>query len=182
MNRRQLFHTALAAGAAGLAQAQTADPEPHVDDIRKFPRCQYCGMDRQRFHHSRMLVHYSNGAAEGVCSIRCAASSLTQYIGRGTTAIWVGDNSSEAETKPLTDAEKATYLIGSSIRGVMTRRSKVAYSTPAAAEAAKAANGGELADFDHALLSAYTDIAESVAASRQTREERLKRSRAGQGK
>ncbi|MGJ5819141.1 nitrous oxide reductase accessory protein NosL [Paludibaculum fermentans] len=195
MNRRNLLNRSLTiAGAAGLAsvldaqhtgpantmpaQAETkpaADPEPHVDDIGKFPKCNYCGMDRKRFHHSRMLLHYLDGTAEGVCSIRCAATSLSLNLGRGTKALWVGDNAASAEIKPLTDAETATYLVGSSLRGVMTRRSKVAYSTAAAAEASKAANGGELADFDKTLLAAYTDIAEAVAMSRKTREERIKR-------
>jgi len=57
----------------------------------------------------------------------------------------------------------------------MTRRSKVAYSRIEAAEAARVANGGEVVDFDKALLAAFADIAESVATSRKTREERLKR-------
>jgi copper chaperone NosL len=183
MKRRDLFtHTAAIAAAGSLASAAPQAPssgptvpEPHVNDIEKFPKCNYCGMDRKRFHHSRMLIHYLDGTAEGVCSIRCAATSLTLNLGRGTRAIWVGDNASQDEIKPLTDAEKASYLIGSSLRGVMTRRSKVAYSTPEAAEASRTANGGEIGDFDKTLVAAYTDIAEAVAMSRKNREERMKR-------
>jgi len=192
MNRRNMINRSLAlAGVASLtstmdaqhagsmpaqaADKKAADAEPHVNDIEKFPKCGYCGMDRKRFHHSRMLLHYLDDSAEGVCSIRCAATSLSLNLGRGTKALWVGDNASPAEIKPLTDAEKASYLIGSSIRGVMTRRSKVAYSTAEAAEASKAANGGEIADFDKTLLAAYTDIAEAVTMSRKNREERMKR-------
>ena len=194
MNRRSLLLRTLTLGATGAAlstvlEAQQAgmsmtgesaakppaDPDPQVNDIEKFPRCKYCGMDRKSFHHSRMLLHYLDGSAEGVCSLRCAATSLALFVGRGTQALWVGDNASSAEIKPLSDAEKAFYLIGSSLPGVMTRRSKVAYSTQEAADASKAANGGEIVDFDKALLAAYTDIAESVARVRQTREERIKR-------
>lgn len=193
MKRREVFQFSVAA-AGTVALASTAleaqqgggmmappaakkptDAEPHVNDIEKYQKCNYCGMDRKRFHHSRMLVHYLDDTAEGVCSIRCAATSLTLNLGRGTKAIWVGDNASPDEIKPLADAEKASFLIGSSLRGVMTRRSKVAYSTVEAAEASKAANGGEIGDFDKALLAAYTDIAESVAMSRKNREERIKR-------
>lgn len=57
----------------------------------------------------------------------------------------------------------------------MTRRSKVAYGTTEAAEASRAANGGEVVDFDKALLAVFADIAEFVGASRKTREERNKR-------
>jgi len=194
MNRRSLLQRTVTIGAAyamlptalqsqqsgmstaGQSEAKPpADPEPQVNDIEKFPKCKYCGMDRKRFHHSRMLLHYLDGTAEGVCSLRCAATSLALYVGRGTRALWVGDNDSTAEIKPLVDAEKAFYLVGSSLPGVMTRRSKVAYGTQEAAESSKAANGGEIVDFDKALLAAYTDIAESVAMVRKTREERIKR-------
>jgi nitrous oxide reductase accessory protein NosL len=86
-----------------------------------------------------------------------------------------GTMPTEKSTQESGNAEKASYLVGSSLPGVMTRRSKVAYSTIAAAEASQSANGGEIVDFDKALLAAYTDIAGSVAMSRTTREERLKR-------
>lgn len=196
MKRRDLIRLSIATAAAGglaptTVQAQQpgatggmpasptagkpADAEPQVNDIEKFPKCNYCGMDRNRFHHSRMLVHYSDDMADAACSLRCTATSLAVNVGRGTKAIWVGDNASTAEVKPLADAEKATFLVGSAIRGVMTRRSKVAYSTVEAAEAARVAKGGELLDFDKALLAAYTDIAEAVTMSRKNREERLKR-------
>jgi copper chaperone NosL len=177
MNRRDILAGLLAPAVlpAQPTSPRPIDHQPHVDDIAKYPKCNYCGMDRKRFHHSRMLIHFGDDTAEGLCSIRCAATSFALNVGRGTNAIWVGDNASSEELKPLADAEKAHFLIGSSIRGVMTRRSKVAYSTTEAAEASKAANGGEIADFDKTLLAAYADIAEAVAMSRKNREERLKR-------
>jgi nitrous oxide reductase accessory protein NosL len=196
MTRRDLLRVSIATAAAGglastAVQAQQAgaaggmpstpigwkpaDAEPQVNDIEKYPKCNYCGMDRNRFHHSRMLIHYSGDTSDAVCSLRCAATGLAINVRSGTKAIWVGDNASPAEVKPLVDAEKATFLVGSGIRGVMTRRSKVAYSTVEAAEAARVANGGELLDFDKALLAAYADIAEAVTMSRKNREERLKR-------
>ena len=163
-------HTGTAAGAPPKpAPAQVADPEPQVNDIEKYPRCNYCNMDRKQYHHSRMLIAYGDDTVDPLCSLRCAASSLTINLGRGAKAIWVGDNASAAEIKPLVDAERASYLIGSSIRGVMTRRSKVAYSARAAADASRTANGGDVADFDQALLAAYTDVAETVSANLKRR-------------
>jgi nitrous oxide reductase accessory protein NosL len=169
--------TAVAPAAAPPPPAprKAVDPEPHVNDVEKYPRCNYCNMDRKRFHHSRMLIHYGDETVDPLCSLRCAASSLTLNLGRVPKAIWVGDNASAAAFKPLIDAEKASYLVGSSLKGVMTRRSKVAYRTQEAAETAKAANGGEILDFDKALLAAYTDIAESVSMNLKTKDERLKR-------
>jgi nitrous oxide reductase accessory protein NosL len=165
------------AGTAPTAPTpkKVVDPEPQVNDIDKYPRCNYCNMDRKRFHHSRMLIHYSDDMVDPLCSLRCAASSLMLNLGRGPKALWVGDNASPAEIKPLIDAEKARYLIGSSIKGVMTKRSKVAYLTAEAAEASLVANGGDVVDFDKALLAAYTDVSESVSLNLKNKEERLRR-------
>jgi hypothetical protein len=57
----------------------------------------------------------------------------------------------------------------------MTKRSKVAYGTEAAAKASQATNGGELMDFDKALLAAHADMAQDVAMIRKNREDRRKR-------
>ena len=43
------------------------------DDIKKHPSCKYCGMDREKFAHSRVFAEYEDGTTEGTCSIHCAA-------------------------------------------------------------------------------------------------------------
>lgn len=197
MNRRHMITSVLAAAAAGSlgstllaaqggmgmgrgmgmgapaqkasAPAKPSDPEPNVNDIEKYPRCAYCNMDRKRFHFSRMLIAYEDGTVDGLCSIRCAMTSLTMNMSRGPKGFWVGDNASTTEIKPLIDAQTATYLVGSTLPSVMSRRSKTAFSTVEAAEAAKVANGGEVVAFDKALMAAYSDVAESVAANLKRR-------------
>lgn len=151
------------------------DPQPQVDDLARYPKCPYCGMDRKQYHHSRMVVHYADDLADGTCSLHCASISLALNIDRDPKALWVGDNAAEGDTKPLVEAEKASYLVGSKLPGVMTARSKVAYGNADAAKAAQAAHGGELADFDQALLAAYTDMAGDVARIRKNRAERRRK-------
>ncbi|MDK9723587.1 MAG: nitrous oxide reductase accessory protein NosL [Sterolibacteriaceae bacterium MAG5] len=195
MDRRDLLKLSLAAGAGlatGAAQAQApacaadgtpaqfvpkrpADPKAAENDIEKFPKCPYCGMDRKQFHHSRMLVQYSDDLPDGTCSLHCAAISLAVNVDREPKAIYVGDNAAAGEPKPLVEVGKATFLVGSSLKGVMTKRSKVAFGTADAAKAAQAANGGELAGFDQALAAAYADMAADVSMIRKNREERRKR-------
>lgn len=152
-----------------------ADPQANVNDIEKYPKCPYCGMDRKQYHHSRMLVQYSDDIADGTCSLHCAAISLSLNVDREPKALWVGDNAAAGDTKPLVDVDKATFLIGSKLPGVMTANSKVAYGSEDAAKAAQAANGGELAKFDQALLLAYTDMSKDVARIRKNRAERKRR-------
>jgi nitrous oxide reductase accessory protein NosL len=194
MDRREALKLSLLAGAGlmtGSAHAQqacpgdgtpaqfipkrAADAKPQENDIEKFPKCPYCGMDRKQYHHSRMLIQYSDDLPDGTCSLHCAAISLSLNVDREPKALWVGDNASAAEVKPLVEVDKATFLIGSKIPGVMTAQSKVAYGTEEAAKAAQAVQGGELGNFDKALLAAYTSMSQDVSRIRKNRAERRRK-------
>ncbi len=200
MDRREALKLSLLAGAglvAGTAHAaqcegdgtpsqfipkKPADPKANENDLEKYPKCPYCGMDRKQFHHSRMLIQYGDDVADGVCSIHCAAISLSLNVDRDPKAIWVGDNAASGDIKPLVEVDKASFLVGSSLKGVMTKRSKVAYGTADAAKASQAANGGEVVNFDQALLAAYTDMAGDVSMIRKMRAERRKKMMEAQAK
>ena len=151
------------------------DREPQVDDIAKFPKCPYCGMDRRQYHHSRMLIHYGNDVPDGVCSLHCAAISLSLNIDAEPKAIWVADNAVAGEPRRLVDVDKASFVVGGSTPGVMTQRSKVAFGSAEAARSAQAAQGGAITDFDGALLAAYTDMSADVARIRKNRAARRAR-------
>ncbi len=155
------------------------DSRANENDIKKYPKCPYCGMDRQQFHHSRMLILYTNEVPDAVCSLHCAAISLAINIDAEPKGLWVADSAPNDETKPLVDALSAVYLIGGSMPGVMTMRSKIAFGSEAAARAAQAAQGGETGDFNKALEAAYLDMARDVARIRKNREERRNRAKAG---
>ena len=130
----------------GLAFAQ--------DDITKHPACPYCGMDRAKFAHSRMLLDYDKGAVLGTCSIHCTAVDMAFMIDRSPVAMWVGDY----KTKKLADAEKAYWVIGGDKMGVMTRRAKWAFEDKKDAEAFISAHGGTPASFEEAIEATYADM------------------------
>ncbi|MFZ1643104.1 MAG: nitrous oxide reductase accessory protein NosL [Candidatus Contendobacter sp.] len=145
------------------------DPNPRDNDIVKYPKCPYCGMDRKQFNHSRHLVHYQDDLADATCSLHCAALSLALNLDRGPKAIYAADFGAKADPKPLVNVDAATYLIGSKLPGVMTKQSKVAFGSKADAEAAKTENGGELGDFDVALQAAYQSMASDTMMIRKKR-------------
>ena len=130
----------------GIAVAQ--------DDIGKFPACKYCGMDRSKFAHSRILIDYEDNTAVGICSIHCAAIDLSLNIDKIPKAIWVGD----FYTKNLINAEKAFWVIGGSKMGVMTKNAKWAFEKKEDAEKFIKTNGGEMATFDQAMKASYEDM------------------------
>lgn len=153
------------------------DPNPLDNELAKYPKCPYCGMDRRQFHHHRHLVHYQDDVVDATCSLHCAALSLALNMDRGPKAIYAADFGATADVKPLINVDTATYLIGSKLPGVMTKQSKVAFGSKAAAEAAKTEQGGELGHFDAALQAAYQSLSSDTLMIRQKRAE--KRQHAG---
>jgi nitrous oxide reductase accessory protein NosL len=135
------------------------------EDIQKHTSCKYCGMDRQKFSHSRMLLEYDDGSSVGTCSIHCVAVDLSLNIDKTPKTIGVGDYG----TKALIDAEKAVWVIGGTKPGVMTKRAKWAFAEKGAAEAFIKENQGRLATFDEAMKATYEDMHQDTKMIRERR-------------
>jgi copper chaperone NosL len=135
------------------------------EDVTKHPSCKYCGMDREKFAFSRVLIEYEDGVSVGTCSIHCAAIDLATNIDKTPKTIWVGDYKS----KNLIDAEKAFWVIGGSKMGVMTKNAKWAFGKNDDAKEFVAANGGDLGTFDQAIKASYEDM---YADTKMIREKR----------
>ena len=164
MRRGRLFVVALAlvfiTGSIVIAQTQ--------EDVQKHPSCKYCGMDREKFAHSRMLVEYDDGTAIGTCSIHCLAVDLALNIDKTPKSIQVGDYNS----KTLIDAEKASWVIGGNKMGVMTKRAKWAFAKKDDAEKFAKENGGAIATLDESMKAAYGDMYSDTKMIREKRKMR----------
>jgi nitrous oxide reductase accessory protein NosL len=139
------------------------------DDVKEIPECPYCGMDRSKFAHSRMLIEYEDGTVEGMCSIHCAAIDLAINFDQTPKKISVGDYS----TKKLIHAEKAFWVIGGSKTGVMTKRAKWAFEKKQDADKYVKENGGKVSTFDEAMKATYEDM---YADTKMIREKRKTKS------
>ncbi len=196
MDRRQYLRTITAAGFLGVvgktsametaacsadgtplqfAPKTTPDTDPLRDELEKYPRCPYCGMDRRQWQHSRHLIHYDDERVDATCSLHCAAISLSLNIDRGPRAIYAADFGSGESPRPLVDVDQATYLVGSSLPGTMSARSKMAFASHSRAEGLRQSEGGEIGDFDTALTAAYLDMASDTRMIRRRRAERRAR-------
>ena len=136
------------------------------DDITNHPQCPICGMDRAKFAHSRMLIHYEDGSRFGACSLHCAALELAYRPGKIPVKIEVGDY----DTRQLLDAEKAVWVMGGDKMGVMTAQAKWAFGSRSAAQRFIDAHGGDIVDFDTAMTAAYTDMHKDTRMIRQKRQ------------
>ena len=144
-------------------------------DIQKHKSCPYCGMDREKFAHSRVLITYDDGSEAGLCSLHCAAVELSLKLDKTPASIGAGDYN----TKKLIDAEKATWVIGGNKPGVMSKNAKWAFGEKENAEAFVKANGGAIATFDQAVKAAYEDMYNDTKMIRDKRK-MMKMQKAGQ--
>ena len=119
--------------------------------------CKHCGMDRTKFAHSRMMLTYSDGSSVGTCSLNCVVTEL-----KGNTKEVKSFQVADYNTKKLTDAKTATWVIGGNKKGVMTKVAKWAFVEKTDAKAFINTNGGIIATFDEALKAAEKDETESV--------------------
>lgn len=139
-------------GHAGQHATEAAIGSNHTDVV-KHKSCQQCGMDREKFAYSRILITYADGSSVGVCSIHCAVAELKAGKGRAVKAFEVAD----MNTRKLMDVEKATWVIGGSSKGVMTRTPKWAFAQKDDAAAFIKKNGGNMAVYKEALALAEKD-------------------------
>jgi nitrous oxide reductase accessory protein NosL len=135
------------------------------EDVKASPSCRHCGMDREKFASSRMVIEYDDGSSLGTCSIHCAAVDLAITLDKAPKAFKVADMTS----KQLVDAEKAFWVVGGTKPGVMTKRAKWAFADKAAAEAFAKEQGGALATFEEAMKGSYEDMYTDTKMIRERR-------------
>ncbi|MDA8165488.1 MAG: nitrous oxide reductase accessory protein NosL [Desulfobacteraceae bacterium] len=162
MKKLFLLFSLLILGVAGLAFA--AD---QAADIARHPSCAYCGMSRQMAAKSRMEIEYADGSSSALCSLHCAALDLANKMDSMPKAIKVADYN----TGELIDAEKAVWVLGGKIPGIMTGRAKWAVADKAAAEKLAAESGGTVVDFETAIRAAYDDMYQDTMMIRKKRQE-----------
>jgi len=144
----------LSAGVIILAAYVAISHAQGLEDTVKYRTCKLCGMNREEFASSRMLITYGGEKTAGTCSLRCAALDLALNMGRVPESIMVGDYNS----RELTDAQKAYWVIGGRKEGVMSARGKWAFRKKTDAEGFRAGNGGRTGTFHEALRAAYEDL------------------------
>ncbi len=135
------------------------------NDVKKVPSCIHCGMNRETFAHSRMLIEYNDGSKAGFCSVHCAAVDLALNLDKAPLMISVADYGK----KELIDAEKAFWIIGGSKQGVMTKNAKWAFANKIDAERFLADYGGRMAGFDEVLQTTYEDLGNDTKMIREKR-------------
>lgn len=124
------------------------------DDIKKYPKCKYCQMNRKHYSATRILIRYEGGMEYGLCSIHCAAVDMAVHIDLPVESLLVADY----YTKRLIDSESAHWVIGGNIAGVMAKRGKWAFSNKTQAEKFINEHGGKSASLEEVMEATYVDM------------------------
>ncbi|NOR58246.1 MAG: hypothetical protein GQ474_06965, partial [Sulfurimonas sp.] len=91
--------------------------------------CPVCGMNLKMFYKTNHTSELHNKTSRQYCSMRCLVMDKEEY-GIESSSIKVID----ASTEKLIDANSAYYVLGSYVKGTMSKISKLAFASKADAE------------------------------------------------
>ena len=127
--------------------------------------CLYCGMYRSKFEHSWVIITHEDGSREDVCSIHCAAIDMALHTEKAIQNITVADY----DTHRQINADRAVWVIGGEIMGVMTARAKWAFETKEGADNFIKKHGGRPATFSEVIKAAFEDMYQDTLMIRKKR-------------
>jgi copper chaperone NosL len=132
-------------------------------DLKMHPSCPVCGMDRQQYGHSRVLVEYDDRTTLGACSVHCLAVEMAARREKTITGVQVAD----FFTKQLVPAARAYWVVGGNIPGVMTIRGKWAFGEKEEAEKFIRDHGGRQAGYTEVMKVVFEDMYEDLRMARE---------------
>ena len=113
--------------------------------------CYMCGMDLVRFYKTSHAAEHKSGHFQ-YCSIHC----LEDHLGEGVTL--KNPRVVDVGSLKLISVGEANYVVGSKIRGTMTRVSKYAFLKLEDAKKFQDKNGGKIMNFNDARIKTQEDF------------------------
>lgn len=162
-----LIFSMTALSATGFTKSASAKPVLVQEGPQK-EWCPVCGMSIEAYYKTSHTSKIHDHKNRQYCSMRCLAVDMQEYE-IDTADVKVVD----ALTEKLIDASSAYYVVGSDIRGTMTRVSKLAFSDKEAAEEFSIENGGEVVDFKTALKMAQDSLDSDIAMVQNKKEKQV---------
>ena len=120
--------------------------------------CPVCGMSLKKFYKTSHTSKQKSSTPKQYCSMRCLVVDM-QDNEINTKDVKVVD----ASTQKLINATTAFYVVGSDIRGTMSKVSKLAFGDAESAEDFSMENGGDIVSFDKALKMAQESLKSDIA-------------------
>ena len=117
--------------------------------------CDICAMDLQKYRRTKYILTLDDGSKKYTCSIHCTAIIMKKQNVKYIEA-------SDYLSCKMIDARNAYYVVGSSVKGVMSGVGKLAFETEKEALDFQKGHGGKLTGFDGALNAASRHLSEDM--------------------
>lgn len=143
------FLTTLA--SAFMFQSVPASKAKILQSGKEARYCSNCGMDLVMFYRTNHAAKV-DGKRKQFCSLHCLAEVIKS--GAKVSDIKVVD----AKSLKWIDAKKAYYVVGSKVKGTMSRISKYAFANISDAKEFQHLKGGKIMSFKQALEVARKDF------------------------
>ncbi len=153
--------------AKNFSKAATVKPILTQDGKEKL-WCPVCGMNIKKFYKTSHASKLQNGTNRQYCSIRCLAVDMEEY-GIDTNNINVVD----AKTQKLINAKKAFYVVGSKVKGTMSKVSKLAFEKESDAKEFKKKYRGKIVNFNTALQMAQKSLKKDIAMINKKKKKKI---------
>jgi len=120
--------------------------------------CPVCGMNLKMFYKTNHASKLKNGTPRQYCSLRCLAVDMKEY------KINIDDiQVVDASTQKLISVKDAFYVMGSKIKGTMSKVSKLAFADEKEAKNFIKKYKGKIVSFDTALEMANKSLNSDIA-------------------
>jgi len=129
--------------------------------------CMNCGMNLRMFYKTSHAIELKNKNYKQFCSLHCLTEILmSKKYDKQIARILVVD----AKTNKFIDVNSAFYVVGSKVKGTMSKNSKYAFSTIKDAQEFRKKYGGKIVDFTTALQIAKKDFKQDMMMIHNKRE------------
>jgi nitrous oxide reductase accessory protein NosL len=115
--------------------------------------CPNCGMNLVTFYKTSHAIKLKDGSFKQFCSMHCLVESLKKYKDKIVDILVV-----DAKTNKFINAKNGFYVVGSKIKGTMTKNSKYAFLNEEDAKKFQKKYGGKIVNFQEALKIAKLDF------------------------
>ena len=153
--------------AGSFSKKATLKPVFTQDGKQKY-WCPVCGMDIKTFYKTSHTSQLQNHKNRQYCSLRCLAVDMKEYK-IDLDSIKVVD----AITQKFIIAKDAYYVVGSKVKGTMSKVSKLAFSTKQSAENFVKKYKGKIVNFKTALSMAKESLESDIAMVTKKKEKKM---------
>jgi len=120
--------------------------------------CNVCGMNLKMFYKTSHAAKIEDGSMHQYCSIRCLVVDMKKHhINLDDVKVV------DAKTQKLIKAKDAFYVVGSKVKGTMSKVSKIAFKNRSDANEFVKNFGGEIVTFNKALEIAKESLKDDIA-------------------